>query len=46
MEQSNEKKEEAVNINWLQVLAFGCAVDNVNEQNQVLKATSVFEVLP
>jgi len=46
MKQIDEKNEKVVNINWMQVLAFGYVIDNINEDNKVLKTTAIFEVMP
>ena len=40
------ENKDSVNINWLQVLAFGCVNENINKKIQALNSPVVFEVMP
>lgn len=42
----SDKSNDSVNINWLQVLAFGSVNENTNQQVKALNTAVVFEVMP
>ncbi len=41
-----DENKDSVNINWLQVLAFGSENENINTKIEALNSPVVFEVMP